>query len=125
MHYNHFRVGPATDIYRLSIYIGYIATGITPTDPFTTGLSIDGQPFSTHDRDNDKNNNDKSGSHCALKSHGSTTPGGWWHNYCFYINLNYNYGAPNGFIRLAGIWYNPKFIEIKFVLLIAKCSDIS
>ena len=32
MHYNHFRIGPATDNYRLSIS-GF--TGITSTDPFT------------------------------------------------------------------------------------------
>ena len=50
MHYNHFRVGPATDNYRLSIS-GF--TGITPTDPFTTHI-INGQQFSTYDRDNDQ-----------------------------------------------------------------------
>ena len=49
MHYNHFRVRPATDNYRLSIS-GF--TGITPTDPFTT-YNICGQQFTTYDRDND------------------------------------------------------------------------
>ena len=49
MHYNHFRVGPATDNYQLSIS-GF--TGITPTDPFTTH-PLNGQQFSTYDRDND------------------------------------------------------------------------
>ena len=49
MHYNHFRVGPPTDKYRLSIS-GF--TGITPTDPFST-VPLNGQPFSTLDRDND------------------------------------------------------------------------
>ena len=48
MHYNHFSVGPATDNYRLSI-LGF--TGITPTDPFTAH-NINGQPFSTYDKDN-------------------------------------------------------------------------
>ena len=43
MHYNHFRVGPATDNYRLSIS-GF--TGITPTDPFT-GELLNGQQFRT------------------------------------------------------------------------------
>ena len=33
IHYTHFRVGPATDNYQLSIS-GF--TGITPTDPVTT-----------------------------------------------------------------------------------------
>ena len=104
MHYNHFRVGPATDNYRLSIS-GF--TGITPTDPFTTHGPLNGQQFSTRDRDNDNSRN-----HCALESHGSTAPGGWWHKNCFYINLNYNYGAPNGFIRFDK-WYSPQFIEMK------------
>ena len=91
MHYNHFRVGPATDNYRLSIS-GF--TGITPTDPFTTH-PLNGQQFSTFDRENDLHRS----VHCALKSHGSTAPGGWWYWACFHINLNYNYGAPHGFIH--------------------------
>ena len=51
MHYNHFRVGPATDNYRLSISR---FTGITPNDPFATDLSLNGQQFSTYDKDNDQ-----------------------------------------------------------------------
>ena len=100
MHYNHFRVGPATDNYRLSIS-GF--TGITPTDPFATH-SLNGQPFSSYD----KNNYGK----CAVRGHGSTAPGGWWHKGCFYINLNYNYGGPHGFIYFDK-WYSPQFIEMK------------
>ena len=106
MHYNHFRVGPATDNYPLSIS-GF--TGITPTDPFINGHSINGQPFSTRDRANDPNKN------CAVKGHDSTAPGGWWYNNCFYINLNYNYGGPLGFISfdINKSWYSPPFIETK------------
>ena len=50
MHYNHFRVGSPTDNYTLSIseFIG-----ITPTDPFTV-YPLNGQAFTTYDRDNDK-----------------------------------------------------------------------
>ena len=102
MHYNHFRVGPATDNYRLSIS-GF--TGITPTDPFTTH-NINGQQFSTYDRDNDEWSNNN----CAVNGHGSTAPGGWWYKNCFYINLNYNHG---GNFRLAGRWYSLTFIEMK------------
>ena len=65
MHYNHFRVGPATDNYRLSIS-GF--TGITPDDPFTTH-PLNGQPFSTFDDNNYGN--------CAVRAHGSTAPGGY------------------------------------------------
>ena len=102
IHYNHFRVGPATDNYRLSIS-GF--TGITPVDPFATHI-LSGRPFSTYDKNNNGNN-------CAINGHGSTAPGGWWYFGCFYINLNYNYGGPQGFIQLAGTWYSPRFIEMK------------
>ena len=108
MHYNHFRVGPATDKYRLSIS-GF--TGITPTDPFTD-YSLNGQQFTTYDRDNDQ-----AGRNCALNGHGDES-GGWWHRDCNHINLNYNYNLagkswPWGFIYLAGKWYDPKFAEMK------------
>ena len=104
MHYNHFRVGPPYDNYRLSIS-GFI--GITPTDPFTTH-SLNGQQFSTYDRDNDGWRRN-----CAFGGQGSTSPGGWWYNRCFHINLNYNHTGSAGFIRLAGTWYSPIFIETK------------
>ena len=45
MHYNHVRVGPATDNYRLSM-LG--VTGITSEDPFTAGHFMNGQQFSTY-----------------------------------------------------------------------------
>ena len=105
MHYSNFGVGPSTDNYRLRIS-GF--TGVTPTDPFTT-YSINGQQFSTYDRDNDGWSN----GNCAVSGHGSTAPGGWWFNYCFHINLNSNYDVPTGFIRLANTWYKPSFIETK------------
>ena len=104
MHYNHFRVGPTTDNYRLSIS-GF--SGITPDDPFTTH-NINGQQFTTYDRDNDQ----WSSNNCAVNGHGSTAPGGWWYSHCFLINLNYNYGGPYGFIWLPG-YYSPLFIEMK------------
>ena len=107
MHYNHFRVGPATDNYRLSISE---FTGITPTDPFTS-WNVNGQQFTTYDRDNDQWN----GRNCALDGHGNES-GGWWHSSCNHINLNYNYnliGKSWGFILLDGKWYHPKFFEMK------------
>ena len=61
MQYNHFRVGPATDNYRLSISR---FTGITPDDPFTT-YPLNGEQFSTYDRDNDKWRGN-----CAFNGHG-------------------------------------------------------
>ena len=106
MHYNHFRVGPATNNYRLSIS-GFI--GITPTDPFTS-YNISGQQFTTYDKDNDPWHRN-----CALNGHGGES-GGWWHNQCNNINLNYNYnlaGKGFGFMALAGKWYDLKFVEMK------------
>ena len=104
MHYNHFRVGPPTDNYRLSISK---FTGITPTDPFLSQPGpLNGYQFSTYDRDNDG----WSGN-CALNAHGNKAPGGWWHNKCFQINLNP--GRPAGSILLAGTWYTPIYIEMK------------
>ena len=103
MHYNHFRVGPVTDNYRLSIS-GF--TGITPTDAFPAHTTE--QQFTTYDRDNDQ-----SYDNCAASRHGSTAPGGWWYRSCFHINLNYNYGGTYGFILLPGGWYSPPFIEMK------------
>ena len=75
MHYSHFSVGPANDNYRLGIS-GFI--GITPLDPFSTH-ALNGQQFSTYDRDNDQSNY----ANCAVNGHSSTAPGGWWYRYCF------------------------------------------
>ena len=97
-------MGPATDNYRLSIS-GF--TGVTPTDPFTTH-NINGQQFSTYNRDNDQ-----SRANCALNGHGEKS-GGWWHKICNHINLNYNHKHKGwGFVLLAYKWYDPKFIEMK------------
>ena len=105
MHYSHFSVGPANDNYRLNIS-GF--TGTTPDDPFTT-YPLNGQQFSTYDRDNDG----AGYRNCALDGHGDET-GGWWHNDCFWINLNFKYGGGfGGFIRLANTWHSPSFIEMK------------
>jgi len=103
LHYNKFKVGPPTDNYTLSISE---FTGITPTDPFTTH-PLNGQQFTTYDRDNDA----WSGN-CAVNGLGSTAPGGWWYKDCFHINLNYNYQGPSGFMYFDK-WYTPSFIEMK------------
>ena len=108
MHYNHFRVGPATDNYRLSIS-GF--AGIAPFDPFTEHPTNKMQ-FTTYDRDNDE----YSVTNCAVNGHTSTAPGGWWYHSCFFFNPNYNYGGPYGFIRLGGTWYSLPFIEMKIRL---------
>ena len=97
LHYNEFKVGNTTDEYPLTIG-GF--TGITPTDPFA-GHPLNGRKFSTYDNDNDQ-----SGTNCAINN------GGWWYNACWRINLNYQYNVPV-FMYLAGTWYNPRWIEMK------------
>jgi len=112
LHYNHFKVGPATDNYQLSIS-GF--TGITLIDLFITGGS-NGKQFTTYDKDNDNY-----GGNCALDGHGEQS-GGWWHYNCNHINLNNNYklsGKGWGFMLLGSKWYDPKFIEMKLCKL--KC----
>ena len=97
MHYNHFRVGPPSDNYRLSIS-GF--TGITLTDPFTTH-PLNGRQFTTRDRDNDGWSDN-----CAVNRRG------WWHDVCTHINPNYNYKYSAG-LYVAGAWYKPVFVEMK------------
>ena len=107
MHYNDFSLGPATDNYRLSIS-GF--TGITPTDPFTSDNSVNGQQFTTYDRDNDH----YAFGNCAVDGQGKES-GGWWHSHCHHINLNQNYKHTENraFMRLARQPYDPIFIEMK------------
>ena len=103
LHYNVFKVRSATDEYRLTIS-GF--TGITPTDPFTTE-GHNGQKFSTYDNDNDR-----SRSNCAATA-GDGDNGGWWYDDCWNINLNIKYNIARYTMRLAGTWYNPRWIEMK------------
>ena len=88
-----FKVGSASEEYPLTVS-GF--TGITPTDPFLTHPH-NGKKLSTYDNDNDK-----SVGNCATKES------------CWNINLNMNYNPGQyGSIKLAGTWYNPRWIEAK------------
>ena len=96
--YRHFRVGPASDDYRLSIS-GF--SGNT-TDPITGSHSVNGIKFSTRDRDND---NGGSNYNCAVHNGG----GGWWYNACSLIFLNHQYN------HIYSVLFNHSlpFVEIK------------
>ena len=102
--YHHFRVGPASDDYRLSIS-GF--SGNT-TDPII-GLGVhnlNGMRFTTRDRDNDKWH-----LNCAIHQ-GDINAGGWWYNSCGYINPNRVYNNMyTAYIN--GQWYSLPFIKIK------------
>ena len=91
-------MGPANSQYQLSIS-GF--TGIT-TDPFDSGIDINGMKFTTKDRDNDK----RSGGNCAT-SYGKA--GGWWYKSCAYIRLNYQYNS------IYSIYLNGKYRSLPFV----------
>ena len=102
LHYNNFKVGPSSDRYRLSIS-GFV--GITSDDPFVTH-PLNGQTFKTLDQ--------PQGSSCPIFAHTSRKPGGWWHNSCWHINLNYDYGAALGLIQFGRLgWFSPPSVEMK------------
>ena len=76
--YDQFHVGNPSTNYKLTIG-GYQHWGIgTAGDSMTRGHSLNGMPFSTHDRDNDRNSGN-----CAVHEQGA-----WWYNSCTYSNLN-------------------------------------
>ena len=99
--YSSFSLGPASSNYQLSIS-GY--KGIASSDPFADSYSLNGMPFTTKDRDNDKW--DKN---CAVDNVGNA--GGWWYNACSYIFLN---NKPNNtFGMYLGGWKALSFTEMK------------
>ncbi|XP_065896255.1 ryncolin-1-like [Dysidea avara] len=107
LHYNLFRVGSDSEEYPLTIG-GF--TGETPTDPFSTQQLLNGMKFSTYDNDNDRWRT----GNCAVKIGNATDNGGWWYNTCRNINLNSQYDpAQYGLIGFGGIYYNPRWIEMK------------
>ena len=101
--YHHFRVGPASDDYRLSIS-GF--SGNT-TDPIIGSYSVNNMQFTTRDRDNDKGNN----YNCAVH-HAGGNAGGWWYNFCSHIFLNNQYNNYYS-VYLNNQRHSLPFIEIK------------
>ena len=100
--YSSFRVGPASSNYQLSIS-GY--KGIASTNPFRYS-SLNGVPFTTKDKDNDKWSKN-----CAVHDVGGNA-GGWWYNRCSHVHLNHQYKSNYG-IYLSGSWKALSFTEIK------------
>ena len=76
--YDYFHVGTPSTNYRLTIG-GYQNWGIGAAGDSMTSHSLNGMPFTTHDRDNDQ----WSGTNCAVRRQGA-----WWHNFCTNSNLN-------------------------------------
>ena len=100
--YRHFRVGPASDDYQISIsgFSGNTTNPIAYVDP------INNMKFTTRDRDNDK----WTTHNCAVHNIGSA--GGWWYNSCSKTFPNHQYNNYYS-IHLNGQWYPLPFIEIK------------
>ena len=100
--YSSFQIGPASYNYQLSIS-GY--KGNVTSDPFSTH-SLNGMPFTTKDRDNDKWSKN-----CAV-SGGGGNAGGWWYNSCSYIFLNHQYKSTHGIV-ISGSYSATSFTEMK------------
>ena len=104
LHYNKFSIESASKNYQLFVdeYTGEVV--FDSGDPFTGGVSIripNGMEFSTHDNDNDRYRGN-----CA-RDWGT----GWWHNYCYRINLNRQppeYDFPQIIALLAEMKIRPK-----------------
>ncbi|XP_060559014.1 fibrinogen-like protein 1 [Ruditapes philippinarum] len=54
-----------------------------------------GMPFTTVDSDNDQN----FGDNCAV-----VTQSGWWHRWCYWVNLNGQYATPGTATILGSGW---------------------
>ena len=100
--YHHFRVGPASDDYQLSIS-GF--SGNT-TDLITGSNSLNGMKFTTRDRDNDQ-----WGSNCAVRYAGGNA-GGWWYRHCSNTFPNHQYNHSKS-VYLNYQRHFLSFIEIK------------
>ena len=102
--YHHFRVGPASNDYQLSIS-GF--SGNT-TDVLLApgGNNLNSMKFTTRDRDNDG-----WGRNCAVH-HAGGNAGGWWYDACSFIRPNHQYNNRYS-IYLNGQDHSLPFIEIK------------
>ena len=78
LHYNQFSVRSASEEYPLTVG-GFTGVGRDLFASISSTHIPNKMKFSTPDNDNDK----YSGGNCA-----SDYKSGWWHNYCFSINVN-------------------------------------
>ena len=102
--YSSFKIGTASSNYQLSIS-GYKGNASKSSDPFRRS-SLNGMPFTTKDRDNDKW--DKN---CAVDNVGKA--GGWWYNACTTMFLNHQYKSNTGIYLAIGGWKALSFTEMK------------
>ncbi|XP_071150441.1 fibrinogen-like protein 1 [Mytilus edulis] len=98
--YETFRIGDESSNYTLTLEDYDGNAGDITGDSGTAG--IDGQPFSTYDRDN-ANYINLFGQSCADQNRGA-----WWYNQCGLANLNgYYYYYPTGGYIVNAIYWQP------------------
>ena len=102
LQYEQFKVASAKDKYKLTVG-GFQGT---TTDPVAFH---NGTYFTTRDSDNDKWNGN-----CAVGDPARPN-GGWWHKWCWHININNFYNNKYYGIYINGEWLHklPPFIEMK------------
>ena len=101
--YLYFRVGSASDKYRLSIS-RFSGSTTDPIIPASNGMR-----FTTIDRDNDRWSN----YNCAFHYNGYA--GGWWYNFCSSFYPNHRYNKLTAYINKD--WHHLPFMEIKIRLV--------
>ena len=103
LQYEKFKVASAKDKYKLTVG-GFQGT---TTDPMAYS---NGMYFTTKDSDNDRDNR----RNCALAVPNEPN-GGWWHKYCWQINLNdyYNHNRTEIYLNNKWIHKAPTFTEMK------------
>ena len=102
LHYKRFKVGPADDMYRLTIgeFQGII------DDPMAYH---NGMRFTTKDVDNDR----MPLSNCALYSDPEEPNGGWWYNSCWHINPNMILQDNTSGLTFNNNWHGFKSVQMK------------
>ena len=102
LQYEQFKVASAKDKYKLTVG-GFQGT---TTDPMAFHNRM---YFTTRDSDNDARNDN-----CAIFDP-AQPHGGWWHRYCWRVNINNFYRANSYGIYLNGKWLHklPIFTEMK------------
>ena len=102
LHYRTFKVGPAEDMYKLTIG-GFQGTS---NDPMAYH---NGRRFTTKDVDNDK----LLYSNCALYRDPLKPTGGWWYGRCWLINPNMILEDNTSGVFFNNNWYGFKSVQMK------------
>ena len=92
--YDTFAVSDAASKYTLSVGEFTGTGGDSLKYPGTSAWLHNGMPFTTLDRDNDRDRGNCANDH----------KGAWWYNNCFAANLNGKYLGPSGNVWKGVVW---------------------